>query len=59
MGVLQTDTQTTDKQRYTSRGSFTSMGGRWNVEVVLRRAGFDDVRHTFSLDIVRSAAVAQ
>jgi copper transport protein len=59
MGILQTDTQTTDKQRYTSRGSFTSMSGRWNVEVVLRRAGFDDVRHTFSLDIVRSAAVAQ
>ncbi len=59
MGILQTDTQTTDKQRYTSRGNFTSMGGRWNVEVVLRRAGFDDVRHTFSLNIVRSAAVAQ
>jgi copper transport protein len=58
MGILQTDTQTTDKQRYTTRGSFTSMGGRWNVEVVLRRAGFDDVRHTFELDIVRSAALA-
>jgi hypothetical protein len=35
------------------------MGGRWNVEVVLRRAGFDDVRHTFQVDIVRSAAQAQ
>jgi hypothetical protein len=57
-GVLQADTQTTDKQRYTTRGSFTSMGGRWNVEVVLRRAGFDDVRHTFEMDIVRSAALA-
>ena len=34
-------------QRYTARGSFTSMGGRWQIEVVLRRAGFDDVRHTF------------
>ena len=34
----------------------TSMGGRWHVEVVLRRAGFDDVRHTFDLDIVRTAA---
>jgi copper transport protein len=59
MGVLQTDTQTTDKQRYSARGSFTSMGGRWNVEVVLRRAGFDDVRHTFQMDIIRSAAQAQ
>jgi copper transport protein len=59
MGVLQSETQTTDKARYTTRGSFTSMGGRWNVEVVLRRAGFDDVTHTFQLDIVRSVAQAQ
>jgi hypothetical protein len=35
------------------------MGGRWHVEVVLRRAGFDDVRHTFEIDIVRSALAAQ
>jgi copper transport protein len=56
MGKLQTDTQTTDKERYTARGSFTSMGGRWHVEVVLRRAGFDDIDHTFQVDIVRSAA---
>jgi copper transport protein len=59
MGVLQTDAKQTNMQRYSARGSFTSMGGRWNVEVVLRRAGFDDVRHTFQLDIVRSAAQAQ
>jgi len=59
MGQLQSETQTTDKARYTTRGSFTSMGGRWNVEVVLRRAGFDDVTHTFQIDIVRSVAQAQ
>jgi copper transport protein len=58
MGVLQADTQTADKQRYATRGSFTTMGGRWNVEVVLRRAGFDDVRHTFEVDVVSSAALA-
>ena len=56
MGKLQADTQTTNHERYTARGSFTSMGGRWHVEVVLRRAGFDDIAHTFDLDIVRSAA---
>jgi copper transport protein len=56
MSKLQIDTQTTDHERYTARGSFTSIGGRWHVEVVLRRAGFDDVTHTFQLDIVRSAA---
>jgi copper transport protein len=59
MGKLQAEAQTSDKERYTTRGSFTSMGGRWNVEVVLRRAGFDDVTHTFQMDIVRSAAAEQ
>jgi hypothetical protein len=59
MGQLQTEAKSTDQQRYTARGSFASMGGRWHVEVVLRRAGFDDVRHTFEMDIVRSALAAQ
>jgi copper transport protein len=58
MGQVQTEARATDTQRYTTRGSFVNMGGRWNIEVVLRRAGFDDVRHTFQLDIVRSAALA-
>jgi copper transport protein len=58
MGQLQTEAKPAGAERYTARGSFTSMGGRWNVEVVLRRAGFDDVRHTFELDLVRSAAMA-
>jgi hypothetical protein len=58
MGKLQTDTQTTDQERYSARGSFTSMGGRWHIEVLLRRAGFDDVTHTFQMDIVRSALPA-
>jgi copper transport protein len=56
MGKLQAETQTADHERYTARGSFTSMGGRWQIEVLLRRAGFDDITHTFQLDIVRSAA---
>jgi copper transport protein len=59
MGQLQTEAKPTDQERYTARGSFTSMGGRWNVEVVLRRAGFDDVTHTFQMDIVRSVASSQ
>jgi hypothetical protein len=55
MGKLETAAQPSGAERYTTRGSFTSMGGRWHVEVVLRRAGFDDVRHTFAVDIVRGA----
>jgi copper transport protein len=51
MGNVQTEARATSAQRYTARGNFTSMGGRWQIEVILRRAGFDDVRHTFQVDI--------
>jgi copper transport protein len=59
MGQLQTEALPKDQERYSARGSYTSMGGRWQIEVVLRRAGFDDVRHTFEMDIVRAAALAE
>jgi copper transport protein len=55
MGKLETTAQPAGAERYITRGSFTSMGGRWHIEVVLRRAGFDDVRHTFEVDILRGA----
>jgi copper transport protein len=55
MSKLETTAQPSGAERYITRGSFTSMGGRWQIEVVLRRAGFDDVRHTFEVDIVRGA----
>jgi hypothetical protein len=53
MGKLQTEAARSEGERYTTRGSFTSMGGRWNIEVVLRRAGFDDITHVFQVDILR------
>jgi copper transport protein len=55
MGEIQAETQPAGAERYLARGSFTSMGGRWRIEVLLRRAGFDDVRHTFEVDIVSAA----
>ena len=57
--MVQTIAKQTDAQRYTARGSFTVRDGRWNVEVVLRRVGFDDVRHIFQLDIARAVAQGQ
>lgn len=36
--------------RYAVRGSYITSAGAWQVEVILRRAGFDDVRHAFVLD---------
>jgi copper transport protein len=58
MGTVQTEARSSSTQRYSTRGSFLAMGGRWNVAVVLRRAGFDDVAHTFQVDILRAAAQA-
>ena len=55
MGKLETTALPEGAERYTTRGSFTSMGGRWHIEVLVRRAGFDDVQHTFEVDIVRGA----
>ena len=42
MDTLQSETQPAGGERYLARGSFTSMGGRWHIEVVLQRAGFAD-----------------
>lgn len=33
--------------RYRARGGYFSTQGEWQVEVILRRRGFDDVRHTY------------
>lgn len=56
MGTLQVEAPYRANERYLTRGSYTSMGGRWNVEVVLRRPGFDDVRHVFVIDVVHRSA---
>ncbi|MFN8566142.1 MAG: hypothetical protein U0Z44_01195 [Kouleothrix sp.] len=55
MNKPQAEAAASGGERYTVRGNFTTMGGRWHIEVVLRRAGFDDVRHTFEVDILRGA----
>lgn len=56
MGELQTEATANGAERYVTRGNYLSMGGRWQIDVVFRRAGQEDVRHTFVMDIVRAAA---
>jgi hypothetical protein len=54
MGELETIAEPTAiPNRYTAQGSYMSMGGRWQIDVVLRRAGLEDAQHTFTLDVVR------
>jgi copper transport protein len=51
MGVQQVETQPADAGRFLARGAYLSAVGNWQVEVILRRAGFDDVRHAFDLSV--------
>ncbi len=53
MGTIQIPAKPAEKNRYTARGSFLTMNGTWQIEVILRKAGFDDVRHVFVIDLTR------
>jgi copper transport protein len=58
MGTTQVEAQPGEGGRYTARGSYLSMSGLWRVEVIVRRAGFDDVRQQFDLPIRPGNAAA-
>jgi copper transport protein len=51
MGTQQVQTTSSDGLRYTARGSFFSMAGPWELEIIIRRPGYDDIRHAFELEI--------
>ena len=51
MGTTQVTTAPAGNHRYTIRGSYLSMVGAWQMEVIVRRPGFDDVDHTFTIDL--------
>jgi len=38
--------------RYTARGSVLTISGTWQVEVILRQPGANDIRHVFSVDVL-------
>ena len=51
MGTQQIEATSADGVRYTARGSYFPMVGPWELEVIIRRPGFNDVRKAFTLDI--------
>jgi copper transport protein len=51
MGTTQVETVSQDGRRYLARGSYLSMGGLWQVEVILRKPRFDDVRKTYEIQL--------
>jgi uncharacterized membrane protein len=51
MGEVQVEAQPAEGGRYLARGTYLSVAGNWRIEVILRRAGYDDVVHTFDLTV--------
>ncbi|MBI4498507.1 MAG: copper resistance protein CopC [Chloroflexi bacterium] len=51
MGVQEVPTAATAPGSYAAQGSFLSMVGNWQAEVLVRRAGFDDARAVFPLPV--------
>ncbi len=56
MGTTQVVAEPSNGARYSARGSYLSMVGTWQVEVILRRAGFDDVRRDFQFTVQEDPA---
>jgi copper transport protein len=51
MGTQQIQATSADGRRYTARGSYFPMTGPWELEVIIRSPGFNDIRQTFELTI--------
>ena len=51
MGTQQVRATSADGLRYSARGSYFPMTGPWELEVIIRRTGFNDVRRIFELEI--------
>ena len=58
-GVTQIETKAVDDgSRYSARGSYFPSGGKWQIEVILRRTGMNDVRHTFDVTVEGAVGAA-
>jgi copper transport protein len=51
LGITQVEAKPINSSRYTVRGSFLSIAGKWQIEVIVRQEGLNDIRHTFQLQV--------
>jgi hypothetical protein len=56
MGTQQVQANSVDGLRYTAHGSYFPMTGPWELEVIIRRPGFNDVRQAFELEIQNTSS---
>lgn len=52
MGIAEVPARADTDGRYLARGSYLSMAGNWQIEVILRRPGQNDLRQTFDLQVL-------
>jgi copper transport protein len=51
MGTQQVEATSIDGRRYSARGTYFPMAGPWELEIIIRRPGFNDVRQAFEVEI--------
>jgi copper transport protein len=54
MGATQVETKAGESGRFSARGSYLAMAGDWEIEVILRQAGRNDIRHTFLVQVEKN-----
>lgn len=57
--VTAAEAEQTSRNRYTARGSYFSLDGLWEIEVVVQRPGFPDLRPEFKVNLDERAAEAK
>ncbi len=58
LGLTEVQMASAGGQRYTARGAYFAQAGNWAVDVIVRRPGFNDVRHRFTLALAGAPVVA-
>ena len=51
LGQTQVEAASTGGGRFTARGTYITLPGQWEIDVILRRPGYDDVVHRFSMQV--------
>jgi hypothetical protein len=51
LGITEAKAKALTPRRYTARGSFLTIAGKWKIDVIVRRTGLNDIRHAFEVQI--------
>jgi mono/diheme cytochrome c family protein len=58
LGTTQVEADPVDHSRYSAKGSYLTIAGDWQVEVILRRHAVNDVRHVFNVSVQANPILA-